>query len=583
LSGRTVSKRKKLSAIKSAPSTTPARLRPWWVWPLGVALSSLLLSWLLYSRVLGGGFVFDDLEIASSRLLQARTWGDLVPILSKPGIPRRVGRVSLALNHMYGALEPYGYHAVGIVLHGLNGLLVFLLLRWLLAHVLPERASPERRDWLAAAGSALWLVHPIHTQAVSYIWQRTTVLVTFLYLCSLLAFLHGRERQGRGRVIWFGISATLGLAALATKENAATLPVVMVLLARLAPRANGGGIRHGRWLLAGLGTFVLVAAFYLGPRFLELMSGEFERRGFTLTERLLTESRVVVMYLSLLVWPHPSRLRLEYDYTVSQGLLTPATTLTCLALIAALLVAAVWQWRKRPWLALGILWYFVHLAIESSVVPLDLVYEHRLYLPSIVPLGILACLLLERVLTTRAWRLSFLAPLLVFALWSHERNAYWADPVRLLADNAAKTPNKARVWANYGKALLDRGATESAQWALERARALDPDLAAPHHNLAALHLFQRRDAQGALAVLEAWANRRTPDMRTHVNLGTTLMALERWREAAEHFEHAARLRGNDLSREEERRLAAQLTLAWQRAGDPQRAVAARDSLFPASD
>jgi hypothetical protein len=118
--------------------------------------------------------------------------------------------------------------------------------------------------------------------------------------------------------------------------------------------------------------------------FVELVEG-YKIRDFTLGERLLTQSRVVLYYLSLLVYPHPSRLNLDYDFPVSHSLLDPPTTLISLLAIAALLVLSVWKARESRLLSFSILWYFGNLAIESSIFPLEMVYEHRLYLPSVGP------------------------------------------------------------------------------------------------------------------------------------------------------------------------------------------------------
>jgi tetratricopeptide (TPR) repeat protein len=393
----------------------------------------------------------------------------------------------------------------------------------------------------------VWLVHPANSQAVVYVWQRSTSLAAALFVASLWCYLEARWGGHRQRLILFAASLSLGLLALAAKENAGALPL-FVLLLEAAFRPPGTKLDRRSVLRASalVGAFLGIAAVYLGPRFVALMAGEFERRGFSPIERLLTESRVVVHYLTLLALPLPKRLNLDYEFPLSTSLLSPPSTLASLAVVAALPGVAIAQFHSRRLLSLAILWFFGNLAIESTVVPLDLVYEHRLYLPSMLPLVSLAGLLVTRLAGRPVMRaLAVVTPLLLLSAASARRAHVWADPVRLFADNAAKSPNKARVHANLGLAYLDRQDYPAARAAFARALELDPALTGASNNLALIHLDQLGQPHEARRLLEEAVRHDPQDAGTRVNLATACWEAGDQREAVSQLEVARELDPED--------------------------------------
>jgi len=509
--------------------------------PLAFLLAvSILAAIVLHGSALRGPFVFDDVQIIRSPLYHAEALSDVARPLFAPGVPRRLGRASFALNYYFDGLDPEGYHLVNVLAHAANAVLLALLAWSLLGLLPPDHPWVPRAAPIAVAGAALWFVHPVQTQAVAYVWQRYTCLSATFFLACLLAYVRARAGARSPRLL-FAASGLCGLLALLTKESAGTLPLVIVLIewAFLAPR-QGSAARRWRALLTGAAGFAVIAAVFLGPRFIEMMAADFARRGFTATERLLTQSRVVVHYLSLIALPHPSRLNLDYDFPLSRSLLEPPTTLLSVVALAAALGVAVARWGRDRLLSFAILWFFVTQVVESTVVPLELVYEHRLYTPSMFPLVFLAGGLWARVPSATARGLVLGAVLVVFSVWTVERNRYWADPVALLEDNAAKSPHKARVHTNLAWAYSERGRLEEAGQALERALALDPDQIAAYQNLAAIHFQGGRKAR-ARALLEEAVRRAPRYMQAHVDLAAVCMQVGDAGRAAEHLRRALEL------------------------------------------
>jgi tetratricopeptide (TPR) repeat protein len=506
----------------------------------GLMAVFVLVGLVLYSPALHGPFVFDDVQITRSTLYHATSLSNVARVLVTPGVPRRLGRATFALSYFLDGFEPEGYHLVNVFAHAVTGVLLALL-AWTLLRLLPHdhpwvpRAAP-----IALAGAAVWFVHPVQTQAVAYIWQRYTCLSAAFFLACLLAYVRART-GARHRVLLFVASALFGLLALLTKENAGALPLVIVLVesAFLIPR-EGSAARRWRALLFGVAGFAAIAAVFLGPRFAGMMAADFARRGFTATERLLTQSRVLVHYVSLLALPHPGRLNLDYDVALSRSLLDPPTTLLSALALAAALAVAGGRWRRDRLLSFAILWFFVNQLIESTVIPLDLAHEHRLYIPSMFPIVYVAGCLWARVISPAARGLALGVVLAVLSLWTVERNRYWADPVALLEDTAAKSPHKARVQANLAWAYSERGRLEEASRALERALSSDPGLISAYQNLAAIHLQAGRRAQ-ARALLEEAVRRAPRYMQARVDLAAVCMQLRDPTAAAEHLRRALEL------------------------------------------
>lgn len=443
---------------------------------------ALAITLAVYARGLHSPFVFDDVAFAESSIVHVTSLAELRALIVAPGIPRKLTMVTFALNFWVDGLRPLGYHLVNAALHAVAAWLLFLLMQRLLSRAADDwwRAHATA---ISALGALVWMLHPVQTQAVVYTWQRSTTLCTVCYLGALLCYVEGRIRAS-GRWRWWLAGALLAAAALVAKEIAATLPAAIWLVER---QFLSSGRRRRPWLLlAAAAALLAIALDYLGPRFVTMIDADFARRGFTPTERLLTESRVVMRYVSLLAFPHPSRLMVDYDVALSRSLWAPPTTALAVSAIVVLVGLAAWWWRRVPLASVGLLWFLGHLAIESTIIPLDLAYEHRLYLPSTLPLVLVAGLLWRVFGTAWAGRtaLGLLCGLL--AMWSAVRVEAWRDPLRLWSDNAAKTPLKARVQGQLGKACLEARQRDCAWRAFARASALDPSRVDAENGLASV-------------------------------------------------------------------------------------------------
>jgi protein O-mannosyl-transferase len=277
---------------------------------------------------------------------------------------------------------------VNFFIHVFSGIFLygFLLLTLNLPSLEGKYGSISYR--LALFTSLIFISHPIQTQSVTYIVQRMTSMAGMFYLLTLVLYIKGRLTKGKARFFYFGVAVLSYLLGVFSKEIVASLPFFVALYEfyffqnlELTPRGK-------KILLSLLAGLLLLGAFAFvlwGHRYIHFIVEGYQREAFTMAERMLTQFRVVLYYLTLLVYPHPSRLNVDYDFLLSKSILDPPSTLISMVVVFGLIGYALWVATKRAVLSFCILWYFGNLVIESSILPIDMVFEHRLYLPSIGP------------------------------------------------------------------------------------------------------------------------------------------------------------------------------------------------------
>lgn len=436
-----------------------------WLAVLGIGL----LAGAIYSNTLDSPFVFDDrphlIENPAIRLEDLGLQSLWRAAFESPAPARPIANLSLALNHYAGGTEPRGYHVVNILLHAATGALVYffcLVTCRRAGRVAPGGALTEpQARMVALLAAALFTAHPIQTQAVTYTIQRMTTMAVMFYLAALLLYVAARSADGRRARYPLAAGSLLAwLLALGCKEIAASFPAVVLiydwyLFGDLAP----AWFRQRRgWLLFAFGISAALIVVVLGFDPLQRVLAGYELRDFTLGERLLTQLRVVVFYASLLAYPDPGRMNLLHQISTSQSLLQPISTLASAALLAIVLAVALLAARRHRLVSLCVLWFFVQLLIESSIIALELSFEHRLYLPS-VGVALLAAWGMFRAVGQRPLPYAVVGCLLtgLLAFTAYARNETWRSRGSLWADVLAKNPNSPRAHTNAGWDLYEAG------------------------------------------------------------------------------------------------------------------------------
>ena len=321
---------------------------------------------------------------------------------------------------------------------------------------------------LALLIASAWLLAPMQLTAVLYVIQRMESLASFFILAGLLLYWQGRMRLIAGQAggwwrIWAGLIGGTLLATFA-KESGVMLPVYAFLLEWLLLRGRTAAGFEPKFI----GVFLLVlvlpgiaGVLYTLPS--ALNGSAYASRPFDLAERLWTEGRVMVDYLHWLIAPTPNALSLYHDDIVlSTGWFAPWTTAASWALIALLIGAALWLKNRAPLIALGVLWFFAGHLLVSTYIPLELVYEHRNYVPSIGVFIALFGLMFAwqppdaeraRVMSTLMLA-GAMALIALYAGFTALRAQAWGNPYRLAYFEATTHPDSPRASYELARVML---------------------------------------------------------------------------------------------------------------------------------
>jgi tetratricopeptide (TPR) repeat protein len=451
---------------------------------------------IVYAPGLSGPFVFDDYNNIVQNSSLAAGIGDVADLrqilLSGFAGPlkRPLAMLSFALNIEATGLNPFFFKLTNLIVHLVNGLLVFAAARALLR--IRNRLFDEFHDasMCALVTAAVWLVHPTQLTSVLYVVQRMTSLSATFLFAGLWLYLDSRARIIDGRPyiwrLWFGVPLLALLAGLAKENGVLLLLYALVIEAcvfqfRSTDRANLGSLRQFHLVLVAVPMMFALA--YLAWK-TDWSGAASVTRPFNALERLLTESRVMFLYLRILVLPTLPDLALFYDdFTVSRSLLDPPSTLVAVIGLGALLIGALVYRRRTPWFSFAVLWFLAGHLIESTVILLELVHVHRNYVAYLGPI-LAAVVASSRLCEAKHARFAQAAALCIIAvigLATAQRAQQWSDPFALAFYEVHHRPNSARANYELGRLffLADRVHADpqhrvQARAYFERAIKLDP-------------------------------------------------------------------------------------------------------------
>ncbi|MDE2197356.1 MAG: hypothetical protein KGJ56_09235 [Gammaproteobacteria bacterium] len=471
----------------------------------GAALVLILVAaFVAYLPGLDGAFLFDDYSsivnnthlvmpsLALPNLLEAAFSAPSGPLF------RPISVLSFALDRYFFGAGAFSFKLTNLLIHLAVGVVLFLLTARLLRHYRRQyQPTLQEADvrFASLAVTAAWLLHPINLTAVLYVVQRETSLAALFTALGVLFYVLGRERQLHGQPGWpfIWIAAPLaGVVGMFCKESAALLPLFMLAVEAPLFRFRNARARTDRGLviyyMLAAGLPAVVTAWILVFHPLTLL-GAYAGRDFTPVERLLSEARVVTLYLKDIVYPQLHALSLYHDdLAVSTGLFSPASTVLAVVFLVALLSAALAIRKRQPLITAGVLWYFCGQLLESTIFPLDLMYEHRNYLPDYgVLLAMAAGFLFIR---PAAWRFSrrtlVIAAIVTLGGLTWVRSTQWSNNIAQAFFEVKYHPDSPRAtFALAFEYVLaaergDKQAYRLAKTNFERTAALDKTALAPY-------------------------------------------------------------------------------------------------------
>ncbi len=512
-----------------------------------------LVGTVIYGDSLRVPFVFDDEQnIRKNRFVRLEQF-DLQGLydasFKSTASNRPVANITFALNHLFGRYNVAGYHVVNVAVHLVNGVLVYLFARITFGLCFAELAgSRGRRGFMSLASALFFVAHPLQTQSVTYIVQRMNSMATLFTLVALLLYLRGRLRPAGRYAVWLG-ACVCWIVALGCKQIAAPLPLAILLYefcflrtaaARLSRRQLGALLG-----LVAVGGVIVCVLF--GDDALRALREQYAYRDFTLGQRVLTQFRVVGFYASLLVFPYPARLNLTHDLATSQSLIEPATTLLWIAGMGVLGGMAALMARRHRLMVFCLLWVAIHLIIESSIFPLEMIFEHRMYLPLVGP-ALAVSGFLYVTLGATSWRAVGVTSVVVLALGIGTviRNGVWLEPKTLWLDASAKSPGNSRAQNNLGNTFKNEGNVEEAMVRFHEALRLDPRNARAMNNMGNALRDLDRDEEAIERYRDAIAV--GPDRaEVQFNLGNALRDRQRIDESIDALRRAVELKPDFVS------------------------------------
>ena len=462
---------------------------------LAAVLILCTLGAVIFYSGLSGPFIFDDQAnilsnpyISIHRLDLSTLYVSAASGSAGP-LGRPIPMITFALNYFFsgGFGHTLGFKLTNLVIHIINGFLVFQVFYFLIylqqrQEKIPEPGNPDQKriGYVALVLAVFWTIHPIQANAVLYIVQRMTTLSAFFVLLGLISYLMVRTRNDLKGVIKYILVSAIPvflILGLLSKENAILFLPFMILIEVFFFRDSRAIKFLKQWnpwstiilLGAGIGALIFLVSYSLPG---------YSGRDFNLMQRLMTEMRILVFYVSLIFIPLLYKFSLFHDdISVSTSLFLPATTFYSLLLLVSITVIAIVYRKKYPYLLFGWLWFLIAHSLESSFIPLELAHEHRNYIALIGPLFACAGLI------DRAFRrLSRAAYLVIFAmlfsplaLITHLRSMDWSSYQDLVVAESSYHPDSPRAQAALGSLLVSKHLLSQGLESMTRAHHLQPN------------------------------------------------------------------------------------------------------------
>lgn len=375
--------------------------------------------------------------------------------------------LTFAINYYFGKDNVFGYHAVNFALHWLTSIVLFFFIVQLLNLPKIQEEYQKKAYHIALISTILWLSSPLQVSAVTYIVQRMTIMSGLFYLLAMLSYI--RARTTPSRHVWFYfLTLICSVLALASKQNSAMLPISILLLEGILISGAERFFKDYKMIIRTVIILLCFSAIILSSVDISsIFTAGYDKRPFTLLERLLTQPRVILFYLSLLLYPTSERLTFLHDFELSSSLITPWQTLPAIGITIFLNALALINTKRFPLLSFCILFYFANHLIEGSILSLELIFEHRNYLPSMlifVPVSV-AIIAVTEYFKTNLFLQYLLATCVAFLIFAqshttYKRNYIFRNEIALWTDNVAKSPGLMRPYQNLGNAMFTKGALE---------------------------------------------------------------------------------------------------------------------------
>lgn len=537
----------------------------------------VLVVILAYIRTFHAPFVFDDFHsIADKARIRDLSNFFSYPILTAQ---RPLADFTFALNYQVGGLNVFGFHVVNTLIHILNTFLVYMIAFFAFTRLYGENGSisdkvksadePAKILITAALFTALFFaLHPLQTQAVTYIVQRYTSLFAFFSLLCIWLFIQARLRMEKASlsddtkkidsivVLLFVFSLFSAGAAFLSKQTAAMLPGLVLLTELIFFRKKTYNWKKAILVCAPVFFLFILFVMYssgvfrgdfaLGSLLEDVRARSMETKDISRWTYLITQFSVLVVYIRMILLPYGQNIDHMFPFTES---LFNLQTLASMGLIFAIIAVAVMAFKKKPIITLAAGWFFIALSIESSIIPIrDAMFEHRLYLPMFAPALLFGYIIFYA--TEKFGKKTFIwfpaaCLILILGVTTVLRNEVWRDPVILWKDSIQQNPDNYRAWANLGQAQLAENNITAAEESSRYSLKLSSKNPQAMGNLG-IALARQGKFNEAVPYLKRAVEFMPESFDFHYNLGVTYGVSGKNSQAIEHYQKALKIRPDHL-------------------------------------
>ncbi len=516
----------------------------------------VFLNLTIYSNTLNASWHFDDFPTIiqnNSLHISNISFGSILnTFFAEPVSGNRFYRpiscLTFAINWYLGKDSVTGYHIINILIHILNTLLLFFTIHTLFKTPNLKGKYQKNEYFIALLASGLWAINPIQTQAVTYIVQRMTLLASMFYILGILFYTKARISDFRlNCLLLFSGCFICFFLALGSKENAVILPLSL-LLVEICFFQTGSAFFSQKFYLKAIPLVALCALFtgtiilFFTGDLLFFFKG-YDARPFSILERLITEPRVIIFYISQIFYPIPQRLSFAHDITISTSLFQPWTTLPAIILLFILIGIGFSQIRKRPVLAFSILFFFLNHIVESSVISLELIFEHRNYLPSMFLFFPITAGLKQLMDHYNKKNYFIYLNIICFitiiitsvGIGTFIRNTAWATEASLWSDAVQKAPGNARANQNVAHYYKKNKQYNHALVLYKHSLSLYSERpkqsnALAYNNMGNIYL-EKQEYEMAISYYEKALSVFPTNQRSRLNMIKSLIRLGKWEDA----------------------------------------------------
>ncbi|MFT5522666.1 MAG: tetratricopeptide (TPR) repeat protein [Pirellulaceae bacterium] len=501
-----------------------------------IATLLIVVTTIVFANSVSGVMLFDDHKNVRDREIIHSLW-PVTPILTETRRPSLM--VTLAMNYAMSGMQTWSYHVVNVAAHCLSGLILFDLARRLLRRNSEDSPWRVHASWIAGSMALIWLVHPLQTQAVTYIIQRSESMMALCFLLCLYCLL--RSVDSKRSALWNGGIVAAFIVGIGFKSVIISAPLVLMLFDYCFLSRNWKDVLRIRWLVYVSMVPVVLLLLWSMRNTLDPHSTSSigSSSGVSSWAYLRTQAEVILHYVSLAVWP--AELCLDYRWPIQDS---PAIYLTCGSIIVVALVTSLGLLVYRPRIGFVAMSFFLVLAPTSSFIPItDLAFEHRMYLPLAALVALFVCGVSAVVFRTCrrpdlqvriVVSISLVAAVLLGGRAVLRNNDYQSE-MSMWRSVIAARPENSRAYYNLGVALGNCKRLDESVQQYQRAIELDSKHAKSHYNLGLIFAGQGEVERAIQHYNLALASR--PSFADAMyNLSLLYEMQKRFAEAVEHYQ-----------------------------------------------